>query len=222
MDHDQDFYAPRRSMRDPIKEIFDAAQLLDRATDAHLAGHVASADTLLRAANMPAIRTWIESLIGSKAANPDQPLYHRYRGVASAPSYLPKKLRIPARMPTSAEKLIVIERYGRNCVFCGIPLISKTVRGAFHCAYPEAAPWGRTNQSQHAAFQCMWLQFDHLVPHSRGGDNSLENVVVTCAPCNFGRMQWTLEEVGLIDPRSQPVEKTDWDGLERMIRRISP
>src|SRR5690242_18273793 len=81
-------------------------------------------------------------------------------------------------------------------------------------------PWGRTNVSRHLAFQCMWMQFDHLVPHSRGGDNSLENVVVTCAPCNFGRMQWTLEEVGLTDPRHRLAQKTGWDGLERMIHRI--
>ena len=43
----------------------------------------------------------------------------------------------------------------------------------------------------------MWLQFDHLLPNQGGGDSKLDNVVVTCAPCNFGRMDHTLEEVGL-------------------------
>jgi 5-methylcytosine-specific restriction endonuclease McrA len=76
---------------------------------------------------------------------------------------------------------------------------------------------GRTNPTQHAAFQCMWLQFDHVVPHSRGGDNSVDNVVVTCGPCNYGRAERTLDELGLIDPRQKPVQKTDWDGLERML-----
>jgi hypothetical protein len=56
-----------------------------------------------------------------------------------------------------------------------------------------------------------------VLPHSRGGDNSIDNVVVTCAPCNYGRMQWTLDEVGLIDPRKVPIQKTAWDGLERLL-----
>jgi hypothetical protein len=39
--------------------------------------------------------------------------------------------------------------------------------------------------------------------------------------CNFGRMSRTLEEVGLINPFAQPVEHSDWDGLER-LRSGSP
>jgi len=35
--------------------------------------------------------------------------------------------------------------------------------------------------------------------HSRGGDNSFENMVITCAPCNYARMEFTLEELGLLD-----------------------
>ena len=61
----------------------------------------------------------------------------------------------------------------------------------------------------------MWMQFDHILPHARGGDNSIENMVITCAPCNFGRMKYTLAEMGLADPRMRPVEKIDWDGLEQ-------
>jgi hypothetical protein len=216
---DQDFFAPRRCMREPISEIFHASHLLDRATDAHLAGDHSTAGTLIRTANIPAVRAWAESLWGSKATNPDQRKYHRFRAVAAALPHLPKAQRIPQRMPSSAERSSIVERYGRNCVFCGIPLISKEVRIAFGRAYPGALPWGRTNQTQHAAFQCMWMQFDHLLPHSRGGDNTLENVVITCAPCNSARWHWTLNEVGLIDPRKLPRQKTSWDGLKRFCLR---
>jgi hypothetical protein len=204
-------------MREPIDEIFEAAQLLNLATNAHLAGDHSTADTLIRTANMPAVRAWTESLWGSKAANPGQQKYHRFRAIPEAPPHLEKPQRILERMPTLAAKRTIIERYGRHCVFCGIPLISRQVRIAFGRAYPDAAPWGRKNQTQHAAFQCMWIQFDHLLPHSRGGNNSLKNVVVSCAPCNFGRMQWTLDEVGLIDPRERPTQTSSWDGLERVL-----
>jgi hypothetical protein len=214
---DEDFFAPRRCMRAPIDEIFHAAHLLDRATGAHLVGDHSAAEELIRTANMSAVRAWSESLWGSKAANPDQWKYHRFRAVAGAPPHLPKGQRIAQRMPSSAERASIIEHYGRNCVFCGIHLINKEVQTAFKCAYPDALPWGHTNESQHAAFQCMWMQFDHVLPHSRGGGNTLENIVVTCAPCNYARWYWTLEEVGLIDPRTLPTQKTSWDGLERLL-----
>lgn len=212
-----DFFEPRRCMRHPIDEIFNAAHLLDRAVGAHLAGDHLAAETMIRTANMPAVRAWTESLWGSKAANPDQWRYLRYREIPDARPYLAKRERMAERMPSASEKRCIIERYGRNCAFCGIPVISKEVRIAIRQKYPEALPWGDTNQAQHAAFQCMWLQFDHVVPHSRGGDSSIDNVIITCAPCNYARWQWTLEEVGLIDPRTLPAYKTSWDGLERFL-----
>ena len=84
-------------------------------------------------------------------------------------------------------------------------------------AFPEALPWGKTNSSQHAAFQAIWLQYDHVLPHARGGDNSHANVVIACAPCNFARMNYTLEEVGLSNPLSREPSYSGWDGLERFI-----
>ena len=60
----------------------------------------------------------------------------------------------------------------------------------------------------------MGLQDDPVIPHARGGDNSLDNIVITCAPCNFGRMNWTLDEVGLIDPRTREPVRSTWTGLE--------
>ncbi len=66
----------------------------------------------------------------------------------------------------------------------------------FAFGYPTALSWGRTNQTRHAAFQAMWLQYDHLPPHARGGDNGLDNVIITCAPCNCARVNYTVAEVG--------------------------
>lgn len=95
------------------------------------------------------------------------------------------------------------------------PVIRAEVRKRIAASYPEEVPWGSTNRTQHAAFQAMWAQYDHVVPHSRGGTNDLDNLVVTCAPCNFGKMSHTLDELGLEDPRDRPPVKSLWDGLER-------
>jgi hypothetical protein len=87
--------------------------------------------------------------------------------------------------------------------------------------YPNAATWGSTIADQHAALQAMWTQYDHVLPHAKGGDNSLDNLVVTCAPCNYGRWHYTLEEVGLMDPRDRPPTQSLWDGLERFSEALN-
>ncbi len=203
-------------MREPIPDLWDVAFLLDRAVDAHLAGARGRAGLLLREANRPAVREWTESLWGSAKANPKQWQYRRVRTVAKSPPYLPRAERVQERKPSAAERAAIIARYGRYCVFCGVPLVRAEVRAVLHRLYPEAVQWGSTNPSQHAAFQALWLQFDHLLPHSRGGDNSLSNVVTTCAGCNYGRMGNTLEELGLIDPRPRAAPEGTWDGLSRL------
>jgi hypothetical protein len=214
---DEEFWKPRRCLREPIADIFHAAFLLDRAVGAHLAGERPSAEALIQEANMPSVRAWTESLWGSKGANPDQWRYFRFRAGLNAPPRLPEEERASERDPTAEERRKIINRYGRNCAFCGIPLISKEIRVAIDSAYPNVQIWGRKNPVQHAAFQCMWMQFDHVLPHSRGGDNSIDNIVVTCAPCNNGRGDRTLAELGLMDPRTAPIYKTSWDGLERFL-----
>jgi hypothetical protein len=216
---DANFLAPRRCLREPIREIWDVAFLLDNAVDAHRAGDRGRADLLLRDANRPAVREWTESLWGSAKKNPNQWQYRRERVVADSPPRLLTAERVQNRKPTPAEQAAIVAEYGRYCVFCGVPLIRFEVRAGLHRLYPEAVQWGSTNPSQHAAFQALWLQFDHLVPHSRGGDNSLSNVVVTCAGCNYGRMDNTLDELGLIDPRSRITPEGTWDGLERVLTR---
>ena len=198
----------RRCLREPIAEIFEAATSLRQAVDMHHLGRIADAADLFRAADIPAIRDWTESIWGKHDASILQ-----VRAVTIAPPVLPKEERIPARMPTLPEMKFLLDRDGYRCRFCQIPLVPKQVRQRMVAAYPSAVGWGRTNYSQHAALQAMWLQFDHVLPHARGGDNHAENLIITCAPCNFGRMNYTLAELGLADPRNRAVSKSDWNGL---------
>lgn len=199
----------RTCLRDPIPELLEAALNLDEAVTAHLAGNRDRAEELIRRADMPEVREWTESLWGGNSP------YVKVRSIPDAPPALPKDQRIKVRMPNTAEKKLLHERDGFHCRFCGIPLIRMEVRKRIKEAYPEALSWGATNITQHAAFQAMWLQYDHLLPHARGGDSDLDNVVLTCAPCNYGRWHYTVEEVGLIDPRKREPIQSVWDGLER-------
>ena len=45
------------------------------------------------------------------------------------------------------------------------------------------------------------LTLDHVVPRSRGGNSTWENVVTSCAPCNLRKGNRMLAEVGMNLPR---------------------
>lgn len=201
----------RACLREPIPEIFDAARYLDAAVSAHLAGQAELASKLIHLTNTRVLRDYIESLWGAKSS------YVSVRAVQDPLPYLPKEAKAELRMPGVGLQRQLVARDGYHCRFCGIPVIPVEVRKKLVSAYPEALPWGEANTSQHAAFQVLWLQYDHIVPHARGGDNSLQNLVIACAGCNYSRMNWTLEEVGLQDPRKRDPVKSMWDGLTRLL-----
>lgn len=199
----------RICFREPVPDIADAARYLDAAVSAHQNGHRDVAEDLIRLADMPQIREWTESIWGSKSP------YVQYREIRDAPPILRKDQRVKVRMPTETEKQALHKRDGFHCRFCGIPVIRKEIRVAIRKEYPNVLSWGSTNVQQHAAFQAMWLQYDHLLPHARGGNNDLDNIAITCAPCNFGRMNHLIEEVGIDDPMNREPICSTWDGLER-------
>lgn len=198
-------------LRKPIPEIAQAALLLQQAVDAHLVGFADEAARLIASTNTEIVRKWVESLWGQGSP------YVVVRAIPDAPPTLSRIARVPIRMPTAAEQARLVAEQGRRCRFCGVPLIRVQVRRRLHALYPGALPWGRKNTEQHAAFQAMWLQYDHILPHARGGTNDFDNLIIACAPCNYARMNYTLAEVGLNDPSKVPRVQLEWDGLERVL-----
>jgi hypothetical protein len=86
----------RTCLRDPIPEIFDAARYLDAAVSAHLSGKRLLAEELIRAADIPTITEWTESLWG-KGGPWSRPLQ-----VANPLPFVPDEQRVKARMPSKA------------------------------------------------------------------------------------------------------------------------
>ena len=200
--------ALRLCLREPIPEIQDAAEALQMAVKAHLAGERAHAAQLIDKANDPVVRAWTESIWGKSGE------YAVSGRFDSVPAFIPGA---KARMPTLGIQRDLHQRDGYYCRFCGIPVIRKQIRERLRKEYPKVQVWGTKNCQQHAALQCMWAQYDHLLPHSRGGDNCPDNLVVTCAPCNYGRMQYTLEEAGLQNPLRREPKVGPWSGLENLL-----
>lgn len=201
----------KNCLRDPIPEIFDAARYLDAAVSAHLADRSSVADELIRLADIPAITDWTESLWGTGGP------FSRPYAVENVPPIVSEAERFKPRMPNAASAAAILQRDRFHCRFCGIPVVLPKTRALIRRAYPEALRWtdDNSNAGQHAGFQAMWLVFDHLLPHSRGGTSEPDNVVVACQPCNCGRAQLTLNQVGVAEPLMRDPVRSMWDGLMR-------
>ena len=211
---DQSYWEPRRCLREPIAELYQAAAFLDRGAGAHLAGDHLRAGALFRAANTGTVRDYIESMWGKRALWPEQQHYLRRRKVDNLPLATPEVRGMKIATVTKRE---VVKRDGFLCRYCELPVIPASVRDALSWEYPIEITWEKTNDGQHAAFQALWLQYDHVVPLSGGGKNDAENIVVSCAACNFMKWNYHLEEIGVCDPRDHAPVTSCWDGLSRLL-----
>jgi len=204
--------AERHCLRPAIPEIADAARYLDSAVSAHMSGNRKLSEELIVQADISEIREWAESLWG--AANG----FNRPQ-VPEAITKVENSLRDPRRDPTAELKRQLHIRDGYHCRFCGIPVVRLEVRDRFRVLYPNAVKWISKYGpgDKHAAFLAIWAAYDHLQPHSRGGRTEMANLVVACAPCNFGRGEYTIEEFGLSNPLARDPIRSTWDGLERFL-----
>ncbi len=209
-----DFWAPRSSFLPPIEELATAADLLDLAADALLAGKRDVARRIIAACDMPELSAYRSQIVEG-----EKPYIHRYRAIENAP---PRIRGAKARMPSRKVALEVFRRDGWRCRFCGIRILSLEAIKLLDDIFPDEVRWRmKPYRNRNVAFNVLASSPDHILPHGRGGDNDLSNLVAACGSCQFGRMQYTLEEVGFIDPRTRAPVVDAWDGLERLVRERS-
>jgi len=204
-------HAPaRRCFLTPIPQLSAAADLLASAADSLLVGDTASARQLVAEADMPVIAAYTSLVTG--AVNP---LVHWQSAMPSAGA---ESGRSAQRMPSSSVERAICVRDGWRCRYCGSRVIDRSMRARLHRCLPDVARWGARNVDKHSALAALSASLDHVVPHSRGGTNDEPNLVTACNACQFGRGQWTLDEVGFYDPREFPPTSDSWDGLTRLSR----
>ena len=133
---------------------------------------------------------------------------------------IPEELRDPLRSPTKYQNQVFI-RDGYRCRYCGSRLISQMLLKAFIKQLNLAIiKRGKTNITTHGIIHATWPVADHLVPWVIGGRTNLENLVASCAPCNYGKAGYTIEQIGIDDPFKYPPKIDDWDGLESQIINV--
>jgi len=204
------FWALRKCFLPPIPELDEAANLLSDAADALLAGNRHRASELVRQADMPSLKSYASSIMGKESL-----AVHRFR-LVEAPS---NAVKVRERHPVASTKKSIYARDGYRCRFCDVRVVLPEARSSIMKALPGVIAWsGVPAIALHAGFHALSATVDHIVPHAYGGDNDQRNLVTTCWPCNFGRMAYRLEEVGLIDPRTRPPIVDAWDGIGRLLR----
>lgn len=117
-----------------------------------------------------------------------------YDEVVSSPS---TRLRIPS--------VVVLRDYVRPQKKVAFTRFNLFLRDEFQCQYCGAK--GE-------------LTFDHVVPRSRGGVTSWQNVVAACAPCNLRKGSKSLRHSGL--SLRKPVREPGAEELRNIGRKFPP
>lgn len=207
-----DFLAPRKCFLPPIPELDEAAELLSQAADCLLAGNAERARDLIRQADMPTVRAYAASVMGPTNRN-----IHRFRTIPGLPAKVVSAERAKLRRPSAAQEMAVFERDGYRCRYCGCHVVLAKARAIMMTSLPDTLQWGNADRDKHAAFYALSAVADHFIPHARGGSSEADNLLTTCQSCNYGRNNWLIEEVGLIDPWTRPPVCDGWDGLGRLL-----
>lgn len=138
------------------------------------------------------------------------------RGVP-APKQLAKVDRsVALGGPETTLPLEVFARDSYGCRYCDSRLISiAAFRRYEQLVGPEVFPLSRLHRNEPKAGASLVFRpvADHVEPWSRGGATHVDNLVTSCWPCNFGKMEYTVEELEIEDPRSRPPVIDGWGGL---------
>jgi hypothetical protein len=98
----------------------------------------------------------------------------------------------------------VFARDNFRCRYCSSEVLPKKVFKQFHTSLgAEALPLGKTNATRSGFFLVFVATLDHVLPWSLGGRTDETNLVTCCWSCNYGKSNFTVEQLGLKDPRGR-------------------
>lgn len=186
----------------------------ERAVRLAAVGDVAASRDQLR--DIPSAEIWEWGRVHGKQAG-----RFRYLALGKPPAPPTARGDGPRRPDSLARIVFPRDRY--TCRYCGFPVIPARVLRAFAAAVgPQAFSFGARDRERTGLGLLMWAQLDHVVPYSRGGATSEGNVVTACWSCNYAKDQFTLEQLGLVQPRAVSLPPTAWLGLTDLLPRFEP
>ena len=95
----------------------------------------------------------------------------------------------------------IFARDNFQCCYCGTSVLPKKVFNKANADLgDDALPLGKTNATL-SGFNLMFVgTLDHVLPWSLGGRTDESNLVTCCWSCNYGKSNYTFEQIGLDDP----------------------
>ena len=129
----------------------------------------------------------------------------------------------------------VLERDGYRCMYCGCRLIAREVWESLetlssshgrHLIKKLNQRQGVTDEEVTGLIFATWPFADHVLAFSRGGCTNLDNLVASCFACNYGKDNFTCDELGIANPLSNPKAQiihsdgSAWSGLIEFIEQL--
>lgn len=136
------------------------------------------------------------------------------------PKLVSEEKRDPTRSPQKYQ-YEVFERDSYHCRYCGIRLIDQKAMKLFIKKLSfKKFQRGSTNLTTHGIIHATWPVADHVIPWNIGGRTNPENLVSSCASCNYGKDGYTCEQLGISDPFGRPPKSDGWSGLSNYIPEL--
>ena len=126
-----------------------------------------------------------------------------------------KALQVPSPdpiLPLDAVKTftkfeaIIFSRDKFRCCYCSSHVLPKKEFKKVHKLLgPDAFPLGKTNATRSGFYLMFVGTLDHVLPWSLGGRTDETNLVTSCWSCNYGKANFTVEQLGINSPFSKVI-----------------
>jgi 5-methylcytosine-specific restriction endonuclease McrA len=181
-----------------------AMENFEASYKALLSGEIDEAKKLLTLIPSIEMQTWFDV----HAQNISTP---RFKGLGSlAPTIYSTELDLKKTFSHLSRQIYRRDYF--HCRYCG----SKVAPRSFFTRFSkmigdEYFHLGRSNKDIPGIYLLSVATLDHVTPHRLGGRTDEENLVTSCWPCNYGKMEFTVDQLGMDDPRlTPPIEDDEW------------
>lgn len=105
-----------------------------------------------------------------------------------------------------------------KCRYCTDPVVPKKVFEKANLLIGSTdLPLGRTNLTRSGFYLMFVATLDHVIPWSLGGRTDESNLVTCCWSCNYGKANFTVEQIGIRDPFNSMVVQDSKNTFERLL-----